>query len=227
MEDFCLDINWNDKKNLVDVAIPEGVEAIGTHGLGWCAALKTVRFPKSLERLEGGGDVFYHCYALEDIVVDSGNKWFFFQDGALYRRLFDKNGCQIGTELSFVTQPRALKGKSFEIPDFATEIGDSAFEASVFFESIRIPDSVVRIGAEAFCNCQKIASLVLPRSLIEIGSRAFRNCRCLESLEIPDSVQRIGDGALLDCKNLKHLRIHRRFRGRFVISSKCEVEWHI
>ena len=224
MEDFRLDFNWSDKKTLVDVAIPEGVEAIGTHGLDWCAALKTVRFPKPLERLEGGGDVFYHCYALEDIVVDSENK---FQDGALYRRLFNGCGHRIGTELSFVTQPRALKGKSFGVPDFATEIGDSAFEASVFFESIRIPDSVVRIGAEAFCNCQKIASLVLPCSLIEIGSRAFRNCRCLESLEIPDSVQRIGEGALLDCKNLKHLRIHRRFRGRFVISSKCEVEWHI
>ena len=99
------------------------------------------------------------------------------------------------------------KLKSFIIPSFVTEIGNSAFDGCSSLESIEIPDSVTKIGNFAFSGCSSLTSIVIPENVTKIGDFVFSGCSSLTSIVIPNSLTEIGHSAFHDCTSLTSIVI--------------------
>ncbi|MEE1060579.1 MAG: leucine-rich repeat domain-containing protein [Ruminococcus sp.] len=92
--------------------------------------LTKIIIPESVTQI--GGEAFYRCTSLKDIVVDDDNANFSSEDGVL----FDKNK----TIIKYY--PAAKTETNYTVPDTVTSIGDYAFGDCTSLESITIPDSV-------------------------------------------------------------------------------------
>ena len=97
--------------------------------------------------------------------------------------------------------------KSITIPNGVTSIGDSAFFGCSSLTSITIPDGVTSIGASAFCFCSSLTSITIPGGVTSIGYAAFCGCSSLTSITIPDGVTSIGGYAFSGCSSLTSITI--------------------
>ena len=97
--------------------------------------------------------------------------------------------------------------KSITIPNGVTSIGDSAFFGCSSLTSITIPDGVTSIGASAFCFCSSLTSITIPGGVTSIGYSAFFGCSSLTSITIPDGVTSIGGYAFDGCSGLTSITI--------------------
>ncbi len=93
------------------------------------------------------------------------------------------------------------------IPDFVTEIGESAFKDCSALTSIIIPNSVTKIDGAAFKDCSSLTSITIPNSITKIDGAAFKDCSALTSIIIPNSVTEIGDNAFYGCSSLTSIII--------------------
>ena len=96
--------------------------------------------------------------------------------------------------------------ETVSLPLSVTEIGESAFENChnlLFFD---YPDTVTSIGENAFRCCDQLYDIELPEGLTTISPFTFAECTGLNSVFIPDSVTSIGRGAFHACINLQSVQ---------------------
>lgn len=107
--------------NLESVSILEGVESIGDRAFWNDFALKGITIPASVKKISNTTDnsreVFYQCYALENISVSNGNTAYKSVDGVLYTA--------DGTTL--IQYPQNKTDKAYKMIDEATKIDFLAF----------------------------------------------------------------------------------------------------
>ncbi len=148
-------------KEIVEVAIPDGVERISMGAFEDCTELKRVTIPDSVTVIEM--NAFKGCTALEEIVIpDSVTElqgWVF-------------EGC---------TSLRSVK-----LPAGITEIGMSLFNGCSGLETVEIPDGVTEIGDQAFNGCSSLTEITLPDAIEKVGDWAFDECGNLETVYVPD-----------------------------------------
>ena len=89
---------------------------------------------------------------------------------------------------------REYSFKKIVLPDTVEVIGEDAFSACPYLESVGMPANLKIIGKRAFNACVKLTDLTIPDGVVEIGERAFHLCHGITKLHIPESVERIGDG---------------------------------
>ena len=89
---------------------------------------------------------------------------------------------------------REYSFKKIVLPDTVEIIGEEAFGACPYLESIGMPAKLKIIGKRAFNACVKLTDLTIPDGVVEIGESAFHLCHGITKLHIPESVERIGDG---------------------------------
>lgn len=116
-----------------------------------------------------------------------------------------------------------VKDKSateYIIPDYVTEIGNSAFENCNSLVSVTIPDGVTSIGYYAFKGCSGLTSITIPDGVTSIDYSAFYGCSSLKSITIPNGVTSIDDFAFLGCSSLTSITIPDGATsiGRYVFS---------
>lgn len=116
-----------------------------------------------------------------------------------------------------------VKDKSateYIIPDYVTEIGNSAFENCNSLVSVTIPDGVTSIGYYAFKGCSGLTSITIPDGVTSIDYSAFLGCSSLTSITIPDGATSIGNLAFYDCSGLTSITIPDSVTsiGRYVFS---------
>lgn len=161
---------------------------------------------------------FYNCVNLKNISVSQLNTNYKSSDGVLY----NKNGNIL------LQYPISREDKIFQIPQFVSSIGASAFSNALNLENITIPLGVTDIGASAFSGCVNLKSLILPENAINIGNFAFSeivcmvdmsNCRITSigsntfngykgiGLTIPSTVNSIGENAFYNCPNLTEILV--------------------
>ena len=103
---------------------------------------------------------------------------------------------------------RAGKKKChIDVPEGATAIGKSAFEACRNLKSITIPYGITKIEEKAFAYCTSLEDITLPQSVMAIGTGAFYTCTSLTALDIPQGVTEIGKFAFNNCVTLQSIRI--------------------
>ena len=142
---------WSSLRGKVKkVVLKKGVERIGHNAFGNITKLKSVKFPKTLKRID--------AYAFSDTQISS-------------LQLPD-NVTVIG-EGAFYPSIISGKIKTIKLPAKLKTIGKWAFEEQKFTE-LTIPANVEKIGAQAFSGCQSLKKIVIKsKKLKKIGSRAF------------------------------------------------------
>ncbi|HAM16304.1 MAG TPA: hypothetical protein DCP91_10730 [Eggerthellaceae bacterium] len=166
-----------------EVAIPEGVEAIGDAAFAGCAGITKVTMPNTLVKV--GANAFQGCAALESadlpVSVTEAGEGIFSECGAL---------------------------KALPALGGLTEIPSSAFEECTALTSVNLPDTVTSIGNHAFYYCDNLASVTLPSVLTALGQNAFRGCSALETIDIPGTVSTIPNYAFDNCTSLTDVTLH-------------------
>ena len=150
-ETIRYDYKWSSLSGKVKkVVLKKGVERIGHNAFGNFTKLKSVKFPKTLKRID--------AYAFSDTQINN-------------LQLPD-NVTVIG-EGAFYPSIISGKIKTIKLPAKLKIIGKRAFEEQKFTE-LTIPANVEKIGAQAFSGCQSLKKIVIKsKKLKKIGSRAF------------------------------------------------------
>jgi len=169
-----------------DVIIPEGVEVIADHAFGWRQRLRSVSFPASLKRIEGGA--FFACKGLEEIRIAHDE--------------FSTAGMVFNCSLWFDRQPPGV----VYLGNFALDChGETSGE-------LRIREGTKRVVIPKWssnisgCNLRGIKKVVLPASVTFFQTTVINDgptlmsCRSLEEYEVsPDNQQYSScDGLLYD-----------------------------
>ena len=128
-----------------------------------CSHIENITISKSVISIDDRA--FDACLALESIVVDSENAYYFSQDGILYKT-WEKN---------FLYVPLNLKG-NIVIPEGVTKIPEALFANHSKITSVTIPSTVSSIGAFAFGSCKGLVSITIPSSVTRIDVSAFLDC---------------------------------------------------
>ena len=180
---------------LTSVVIPNSVTSIGDYAFFNCSRLTSIEIGDSVTSI--GHWAFNRCYLLTSIEVDENNEYYKSIDGNLYA----KDG------KTLIQYAIGKKDTLFNIPDFVTSIGESAFDRCSSLTSIEIPDSVTVIGDNAFEKCTSLATIVIPDSVTSIGNYIFVNCDSLTSIVISNSITSIYSGLFQGCSSLTSIEI--------------------
>jgi hypothetical protein len=155
------------KKFLLRLDLPEGVETIGAMAFCQCVRLEAVGLPASLRHIDR--DAFTQCHSLTAAEVPPSVE-------ELGTAVF--SGC---TSMRALSLPQGLR----ELPMLALCDCRSLTE-------LTLPPHLETIQDSALCNCASLSALDLPDGLRRIGSMAFWGCAGLRELTIPPSVETIG-----------------------------------
>ncbi len=142
---------------------------------------------------EIGYGALSYCINLKNIIVNSENEYFKFEDGVLYNK--DKTKLL----LYLLTNAEA----HFEMPDSVTVIGAHAFEGVENLKTITISENVERIERQAFAYSEISGELILPEGLEAIGSEALSSG--FTKIYIPKSVELISKDAISGSLGLEEI----------------------
>ena len=183
----------------MSITIGDGVENMELSAFDNCTGVKSLKIGKSLKEIPGAinqvtdGAAFKDCSALEEIIVDPENEYYYCPNGS--NTLVDK-----------ATNTLIRGCYNSEISSVVKIIGKRAFQGCEKLKAIEIPSSVTHISMAAFCSTGLI-SIIIPSSVTCIDIWAFAES-ALESVDIASSVEKIGQSAF-DCEYLTQF-IYRR-----------------
>lgn len=193
--------------NLEQLILPKNLLEIGRGAFEGCNSLEYVRIPASVYGLSVRA--FNCCKNLKSIEVDKGNRHFFNQDGAVFKRYSGSDGvfylhrCPTGLSGEVVFE------KKFDI------ITQSAFENCDKVVVVKLPDGVRGIHNDAFFGCSALEHIVLPQSVEHLRDSVFAQCHNLKSVVMPDNLGYMGERIFDGCYNLEEI----------VISDKALVDY--
>ena len=170
---------FNGCRNLVSLALPEGVIHIRTGAFSGCEALRTLTLPNSLVTIRQ--NAFENCTSLSSLTLPESVT-------EIYNGAF--RGCS--------------KLKSVTLPSSLTLIDSEAFLGTAI-ESIAIPKNVKELGA-VFSECEKLTSVTLPEGFESFVGHTFSGCTSLKSITLPKSLKNIGMNTFYGCTALTDLR---------------------
>ena len=103
-----------------------------------------------------------------------------------------------------ITGIKDSKSTTVFIPEYVTEIADSAFMHCSSLKAVTFAENsqISKIGNSAFLNCHELAGVVIPDSVTSIGENAFFNCHGLTSVTVGSGVNDIGASAFYNCYKL-------------------------
>ncbi len=154
----------DDKTEIKDLVIPEGVVSIGVYQFYGCSELKSVKLPKSVTTI--GNYAFKDCSNITQLTLSCQKVGNWFSD--------------ICSQIEYVT-----------LQDGVNEIGQSAIKGFSKVSNINLPNSLTTIGNEAFKNCSGLTSMNIPKNVTSIGSSSFDGCNELNSFSL--NCQNIGN----------------------------------
>ena len=166
-----------DEKEIVDIFIPNTIDAILDNTFKHFGNIKSVVIPNSVTTI--GNYAFYRCISLPSITIPSSVK-------------------HIGN-YAFAS---CSSLESIFIPTNLMSIGDGAFKDCLMLNSISLPNGLEQIGAQTFSGCSSLTSINISNSVMNIGGDAFKDCSSLTSIMIPNGVTSIEKGAFSGCKSL-------------------------
>ena len=223
--------------SIENIVLPERTKVIENNAFESCTKLKTISIPESVEKFGGYttiGDteflnstfsVFTGCYALEQINVAEGNKYFKSIGGLLYYKgLYEGwyssssvfHDFSDGNVKALVFVPISAKGV-LEVPATVGYVFASAFAYNgnyshlagitkvTFAASNNCIGNKIYFGAKAFSYAVKMTEIVLPTGLTDISANMFEYCTRLTTITIPNTVETIQENAFYYCSKLENV----------------------
>lgn len=202
------DYAFLDKKNLINVTLPDTLEYIGEASFRGCRNLPEIVIPDSVNHIDASA--FQYCENLSDITfpddLDYIGRFAFDRTAWLETQSDNVYIGNIFYCLNRMTNHRVI------IRDGTRGIAEYAFYNNRYIESVEIPGSVRYIGRSAFEKCTVLSSVTMKEEIKTIEAFAFKDCESLETISIPDSVEKIQDSAFYGCKKLTEVYIPNSLR---------------
>ena len=146
---------------MTGITIPNQVKSIGIQAFWDCQSLQSIHIPGSVTSIDK--EVFVNCLNLAVITVDATNP------------VYDsRDNCNAIIETATNTLVEGCNGTV--VPASVEHIGECAFGARQFLESIALPDHLRSIGVNAFWFCHTMKKVKIPASVQTIGEYAFEDC---------------------------------------------------
>ena len=203
--------------NLESVSIPEGATSIGDRAFSQ-TSLESIVIPASVTVIGPSiHEVFYQCYNLKNITVESGNTAYKSVDGVLYTA--------DGTTL--IQYPQNKADTSYKMIDEATKIDFLAFNYTQNLQTIDFNNvtafadkavygnqalkeivlkNAASLGNQAFSVNKAVTSVELEKVPTTMGSNIFSSCTSLTNVTLPDDMKELQDGMFAFCTALKTLK---------------------
>ncbi|MGN0783868.1 MAG: leucine-rich repeat protein, partial [Christensenellales bacterium] len=229
--------------SLETVVLPERTKVIENNAFESCLRMKTISIPESVEKMGGYTtvndeevlsstfSVFTTCYALEQVNVAEGNKYFKSIGGLLfYKGLYEGwygsstvfHDHTDGDVKALVFVPISAKGV-LEIPATVGYVFASAFASNgnytglaytandggitkvTFAASNNCIGNKIYFGTKAFSYAVKMTEIILPTGLMDILANTFEYCTRLTTITIPNTVKTIQANAFYYCSRLENV----------------------
>lgn len=201
---------FDNKKNLVNIEIPDTVVYIGDYAFDDCTGLTSIELPNSVTYM--GEDVFSGCNNLTSVKLSDNLKEI--KDYSFLRcdKLQDINIPNAVTNIGkgAFSNCSSLKKVSISNP---IEIKDNTFYQCSNLEEVQLLGGALGIGDNAFYSCIKLSDITILDVSEEydgkysIGANSFSKCQSLTEITIPKNFTRIGSGAFSSCSNLERVNI--------------------
>lgn len=175
---------YEDRKDITEFTVPDGVTEIGDLAFSGCSNLARVRLPDSLLEI---GECAFDYSGLEEIAIPAGV------------RLIDYDAFSECPDLARITVAEGNE-RYFVSGGCLIDRQERAIIAAAKNAVIPADADVDKIFHGAFSQ-RDIKTFVIPECIKEICDHAFRNCGLVE-LRLPRSVQNIEDFAFSDCDAL-------------------------
>ena len=209
-------------RQLISVAIPEGVTTIGQGAFSTCESLTSVVIPEGVNTIEGsafsnckvlpfiiipstvtsiGSNAFYNCYKLATVYNLSNLEITKGSTANGYAGYYATNIYTSLDDMPDDEMPEDMRGIIYtEVDGGLAVTGYAGTPTDVVLDS-----RTIRIDSKAFYNCDTLRSIRIPASVQTIGSEAFYDCDKLLSVTIPASVTNIYSSAFRHCSNLTNV----------------------
>ena len=212
---------------ITSVSLPEGLAIIGFDAFCGCRKLGDITIPSTVHPAYGHESIaFCFCYAMKNITVAEGSKYYRSIDGVAYTA--------DGSTLVFYPPGRT---GAFEIPEDVTILTDEAF-AGTRVSSVFIHTGVEWIGEGAFLECHSLKAITvdsdnseykdidgvlftkdgsrflsypagkstatiytLPQTVTEICNDAFAGCK-FKGIILPSTLSRLSYETFEGCESL-------------------------
>ena len=129
---------YQNRRDVVDVEINDGVTAIGARAFGGCVNLESIVIPKSVKEI--APDAFDGCIRLSK--VEYAGPACRFEGGAV----LSKDGRRLIRWLP------AFSG-AVKVPDTVVELGEKAFAEIGSVTAVELPEGLQAIGERSFQGC--------------------------------------------------------------------------
>lgn len=174
---------------LTDVSLPDSCIKVGPGAFKGCTSLAYVKIGKNVS--SWGSGVFNDCTSLNYLVLDEGNRYLTYYDGALY------NG-----DMSFLYQVLpGREGENYVTPEEVKEIDTYAFYNLQNIKNIMLVN-VETLPAYSMSQLGAVQNVVLTDSVDTIAAKAFRNDANLEQIVIPEEIMDIEKDAIAKCEKV-------------------------
>ena len=196
--------NFQGRKEIQRVTIPEGVAEIGTNTFAGCTNLKQVQVPDSLIHVGA------HAFADTALLLECEYL------GHVYLRS-DPNAAAVNIQPGTrVIADGAFQGckhlTKVVLPEGLEYIGLHAFADCPALTELVLPSTIKEIGTFAFDRCQQLKQILLPEGLEKLESYVFSNCTALTEVTLPSGLKEIGDSAFSCCESLRQITIPEGIR---------------
>ena len=202
--------------SLLEVVVPEGVEAIVDNFLDSLTTVNMVTLPSTVKSI--GYLAFYKIGAVENFVIPEGCVTIdekAFKYAQIKTLVIPTSVENIGAECFF--ECKSLT----DVVCGASVIGKQAFKNCTVLESLTLANTV-EIGEQAFHSCGP-ANVVIPNGCTIVNSYAFKNSQIV-SVTVPSSVETIGSESFYGCKSLKEIYYHASKAGNYMFRDCSAVE---
>lgn len=201
---------FDNKKNLVNIEIPDTVVYIGDYAFDDCTGLTSIELPNSVTYM--GEEAFSGCNNLTSVKLSDNLKEI--KDCSFWgcNKLQDINIPNAVTNIGkgAFSKCSSLKKVSISNP---IEIKDNTFYQCSNLEEVQLLGGALGIGDNAFYSCIKLSDITILDVSEEydgkysIGANSFSECQSLKEITIPKNFTRIGSGAFSSCSNLEKVNI--------------------